>query len=160
MNDSNTIASQVQVVVFRLDDQRYAAPMALVERVIPAVEVTPVPGAPDAVRGVIDIAGRMTPVFCLRRKFGMADRAPRPADQFILVKMARERVAAIMIDEVEGVFDCPQGALCDADAITPALESFAGLARLEDGLVLIHDPQRFLSPDQERALDAAMGAAA
>jgi purine-binding chemotaxis protein CheW len=40
--------------------------------------------------------------------------------------------------------------------IVPDLDHFPGVLRLDDGLVLIHDLERFLSLDEARALDEAM----
>ena len=34
-----------QLVVFTLDDQRYAVSLSIVERIVRPVEITPVPGA-------------------------------------------------------------------------------------------------------------------
>ena len=51
-----------QLVVFRLDERRYALPLAVVERVVRAVDVTPLPKAPPMVLGVIDVHGRVLPV--------------------------------------------------------------------------------------------------
>jgi len=42
-----------QLVVFRLDEQRYALHLALVKRIVRAMEVTTLPKAPEIVLGVI-----------------------------------------------------------------------------------------------------------
>lgn len=44
----------MRAVVFCLDGQRYALPLAAVRRIVRAVEVTPLPGAPAIVLGAID----------------------------------------------------------------------------------------------------------
>lgn len=62
------------LVVFRLDERRYALPLSVVERVIRAVEVTPLPKAPPIVLGAIDVQGRVVPVLNVRRRFLMPDR--------------------------------------------------------------------------------------
>ena len=45
------------------------------------------------------------------------------------------------------------------DELAPGSAHFIGVARLPDGLVLIHDLDRFLSTDESRRLDAALEAA-
>ncbi len=42
-------------MVFKLDDQPYALPLAVVERIVRAVEVTPLPDAPRIMLGVVDV---------------------------------------------------------------------------------------------------------
>lgn len=157
-NVETRMAAPPQLVVFRLHGQRHALPLASVERVIHAVEVTPLPGAPHAVLGAIDIGGGIVPVFCLRRRLRLPAAALTPAEHFIIVRTPR-RCLVLVVDEVQEVARS-SGAAVAATALAPGLEAMQGVARLDDGLLLIHDLERFLSPAEERSLDAAMGAAA
>src|SRR3990172_5353590 len=50
-----------QLVVFHLDEQRYALHLACVERTVAAVEVTPLPGAPGIVAGIVNVQGSVVP---------------------------------------------------------------------------------------------------
>jgi purine-binding chemotaxis protein CheW len=145
----------IDLVVFRLDNQRYALPLAAVERVIRAVEVTPLPGAPPAVVGVIDVRGQVIPVFDLRRRFGLAEREITPEDQFLIASTAR-RAVALVIDEACGVVGREQSAVTRADAMLPGLEQFDGIVKLDEGLALIHDLEKFLSLEEARTLDEAI----
>lgn len=144
-----------QLVVFRLDDRRYALPLAVVERVVRAVDVTPLPKAPPIVLGAINVQGRVLPVLNVRRRFLMPDREIDQADWFLLAHTARHRVV-LVVDESEGVVERPQAEVVLSTQIVPGLEQFPGVLRLDDGLVLIHDLERFLSLDEARALDEAM----
>ena len=148
----------IQLVVFRLGEQRYALPLTAVERIVRAVEVTPLPGAPAIVLGAIDVEGRVLPVFNLRRRFLLPQREIDPADQFLIAWTAR-RMVALVIDEAQGVIEREQSAVIASDRIAPGLEQFQGMVQLDDGLVLIHDLEKFLSLDEARALDEAMAPA-
>jgi purine-binding chemotaxis protein CheW len=141
-------------VLFALDAGRYALPLDSVERVVRAAEVTALPKAPDVVLGALDVAGDILPVFSLRRRFGLPDRALRPADQLVIARTARRRVV-LLVDAALGLVDDP-GSPVDAAALAPGLEHIRGVISLPDGLVLIHDLEAFLSIDESRALDAAL----
>lgn len=145
-----------QLVVFRLDERRFALPLAAVERVVRAAEVTPLPAAPASVLGVIDVHGEMLPVFNVRRRFLMPEREIGPADWFLLARTAR-RTVVLVVDQSDGVVEQPQAGMVASAGIVPGLEPFPGVIRLDDGLALIHDLERFLSRSEERALDEAMG---
>ena len=54
-----------QLVIFTLDAQLYALPLASVQRVLHMVEVTPLPNAPEVVLGVIDLHGNIIPVMSM-----------------------------------------------------------------------------------------------
>jgi len=144
-----------QLVVFRLGEQRYALPLGTVRRIVRAVEVTPLPGAPAVVLGAINVAGCIIPVLSLRQRFLLPEREIGPADQFVLAQTARRGVA-LVIDEAQGVIEREPSAVVGSDRIAPGLEQFHGVVKLDDGLVLIHDLQTFLSLDEARTLDEAM----
>ena len=148
------MSDAVQLLVFCLEGQRHALRLEAVERVTPAAEVTPLPGAPAAVLGAIDVGGRILPVFSLRRHLGLPDPALRLSDVFLIARTARRSVA-LLVDEVQAVRTAP-AATVDAAAIAPNLRTVQGLVRLGDGLLLIHDLERFLSREDERSLEAAM----
>lgn len=145
----------IQLVVFCLDELRYALPLAAVERIVRAAEVTLLPNAPPIVLGAIDVAGRILPVLDVRRRFGLRQREITPADQFLIARTA-PRTVVLVVDEAEGVIERSQAEIIGSREIVPGLEQFEGVVRLDDGLVLIHDLEKFLSLDEARALDEAM----
>src|ERR1700677_66630 len=93
-----------QWVVFWLDEGRYALPLTAVDRIVRAVHVTPVPHAPGIVLGAIDVQGRVLPVFNIRRKFGLPERAVDPADHFLIAHTAG-RTVVLVIDAAHGGFE-------------------------------------------------------
>jgi purine-binding chemotaxis protein CheW len=144
-----------QLVVFRLDAQSYAVPLSAVERIVRAVEVTPLPQAPAIVLGVIDVEGRILPVLNLRRRFGLPDQDIRPTDQFLIAQTA-QRAVVLVIGEAQDVIERSAAEIVGPARIVPGLEQIQGVIKLEDGLALIHDLEKFLSLDEARSLDEAM----
>ena len=153
--DQTSVSELTQLVVFRLDAQRYALSLAVVERIVRAVEVTPWPKAPTIVLGVIGLEGRILPVLNVRRRFRLPEREIGPADQFLIARTAR-RTVVLAVDEVQGVIEHSPTGIVEAAQIAPGLEQIQGVIQLDDGLVLIHDLGRFLSLDEARSLDEAM----
>lgn len=145
---------RLRVVAFQLDAQHHALPLASVERVVHAVAVTPLPGAPPAVLGAIDVAGNVVPVYSLRRRLQLPERPLQPSDQFLLVQTGR-RPLALVVDQVQGVIECEEPVV-PADRLAPGLQPLGGVVSLADGLLLIQDIERFLSPAEESALAAAL----
>ena len=149
------MTNAVGLVVFRVDGQRYALPVRTVERIVAAVEVTPLPGAPDTVLGAIEVAGRIVAVMDLRARFGLPRRGITPADQLLLAT-TQKRTVALAIDEAEAVVDLPDAAVLTVAGVMSENEPWRGAVRLDDGLVLIHDLERFLSADGTRQLEDAL----
>jgi purine-binding chemotaxis protein CheW len=145
----------LQLVVFALEDQRYALHLSTVERIVRAVEMTPLPKAPEIVIGVINVQGRIIPVFNIRRRFHLPEREIELSDQLIIANTAR-RTVALVVDTVDGVIERLSEEITPADQVLPRIEYVEGIVKLENGLVLIHDLDKFLSIDEETKLDEAV----
>jgi len=147
------------LVVFSLDEQRYALDLGRVQRSIRVVAITPLPGAPGIVLGVVDLGGVVVPVIDLRRRFGHPPRDLRLSDQLLIASTPRRSVA-LLVDETNGVIEASPEGCAPASEILPSLALIDGAVKLEDGLILIHDLDRLLSLDEETAIDGALGLAA
>jgi purine-binding chemotaxis protein CheW len=143
------------MVIFHLDEQRYALPLARIRRVLRAVEVTRLPDAPSIVSGVIDLQGEIIPVLDIRRRLQLQEREVSVDDQFIIAQM-RGRAVALVVDEVHGVCELEQSAVIKVNILGSAPAFIEGVIRLEENLVLIQDLEKFMSLDEVRGLDHAM----
>ncbi|MFH1470005.1 MAG: chemotaxis protein CheW [Pseudomonadota bacterium] len=150
--------SERSLVVFMLEEQRYALDLHRVRRALRLVAVTPLPGAPPVVSGIVDLGGEVLPVIDLRHRFGHPPRAPRLSDHLVVASTGR-RVVALHVDEAGGVLAVPRASVALGDEIRLRLELVEGAVRLPDGLVLIHDLERLLSLEEDAALARAMSAA-
>jgi purine-binding chemotaxis protein CheW len=140
-----------QFVTFVLNEQRYALPLESVQRVVRMAETTPLPKAPDIVLGVIDLRGQIVPVLSMRKRLGLPEPEPNLNDQ-LLVADTTTRTVALVVNLVTGVIERTAEEITDADSIVPGTQYVEGIARLEDGLLLIHNLDRFLSQQEEHQL--------
>ncbi len=145
-----------QLVVFLLDDRQYALQhLASVEKIVRAVQVTPLPKAPDIVIGVINLQGQIIPVVNIRRRFGLTEQEVNLGDRFI-VACTPKRTLAFVADAVTGVLKLPHDALITKERVITGLEYINGVAKLEDGMILITDLDSFLSLEEEAKLETAL----
>lgn len=144
-----------QLLIWTLDGQRYALPLAAVERVVRAVAVTPFPAAAGIVSGIVNVRGQVVVVIDLRRRLRLPVREIAATDQIVLAHSARRRVA-LVADAVSGVVDCADDDIVGAARIAPTAGYTSGVATLDDGMILIQDLDRFLSLDEESALEKAL----
>lgn len=135
--------------------QRYALPFSVVERVVRAVEVTPLPDVPEIVCGIVNVQGRVIPVMNVRMRFHLPEREIELGDQLVLAATA-QRTVAFFADSVSGVIDYAEDSVVAAEFIVPGMGCIAGVAKLADGMILIHDLDRFLSLDEEQSLSRAL----
>jgi len=142
-------------IVFSLDEQRYALHLSRVERAVRAAEVTPLPKAPEIVLGVINVQGQIVPVVDLRKRFRLPQREIDPSNRFIIARSSRRRIA-IVADSIQGLAERPEREVIAAEKILSGMEYVEGVAKLEDGMALIHNLDQFLSLDEERVLNDAL----
>ena len=143
------------LVVFSLDDRRYALPMRQVKRVVRAAEITPLPRAPEIVLGLINIAGVVVAVVNLRKRFNLPVSELKLSDHVIVAATSRRDVA-LVVDTVSDVIERRVDEIDPTGNILRGLEYVEGVVKLSDGMLLIHDLETFLSLDEERALDEAI----
>jgi purine-binding chemotaxis protein CheW len=145
-----------QLVAFTVDDFFYALPLDSTERVIRSVRVTPVPKAPDVILGIVNVRGQIVPVVNVRRRFGLPDQAVDIGNHFVLARTQR-RSLVLVTDSVVGIVERSEEDVIAAQRVLPGLEYLQGVARLEDGMILIHDIDKCLSLEEEDVLDQALG---
>jgi len=88
------------VIVLALGGARYAVELRWVREVTKLGPITPVPGSPDTIAGVVNCRGAIVPVLALPE---LADsRTPRAGDAAILIEVEGTR-AALCIDIVHSV---------------------------------------------------------
>ena len=146
-----------KLVTFSLDDRAFALYVSAVQRIIRVVEVTALPKAPEIVVGIINMQGRVIPVFDIRMRFHLPAREVQLNDELIIADTAK-RTVALLVDSVNDVIEIPEEKIIAAEQILPELEYVEGVVKTEGGMVLIHDLDKFLSRHEEKALDEALEA--
>lgn len=143
------------LLCFSLAEQRYALELSIVERVERAVALTPLPGAPRSIRGVFSLHGHVVPVGDLRRRLDLPDRDV-DLDDHIVVTRSPARLLGVLTEGGTEIVDCTQEELVPTQKLLGSGSAITGIAHLKNGLVLIHDVARFLSLEEERALDRVL----
>lgn len=154
MNDSNNIGNQT-IVLFSLDELRYALYLSAVERVVRTVEITPLPKAPDIVMGVVNFHGEIMPVINIRKRFNLPVREIELNDQLIIARTSK-RLVGLVVDSVTGVHELGHYQLTDIERAFPYADYLSGIAKIDNDIVLIHDLEKFLSLDEQQVMNEAL----
>jgi purine-binding chemotaxis protein CheW len=152
---STTSGTLNQLVVFTLKGQPYALRLASVQQVLRIVEVTPLPKAPKIVLGVVSLHGTVVPVLSIRRRVGLTEGETSLSDQLIVADIASGSVA-LVVDAVTGVVERASEEITETEKIVPGAEHVEGIAKLEEGMLFIHNLDLFLSQPEESQLHDAL----
>jgi len=145
----------VDLVIFTLDESRFALKLSAVDRVVRVVEITSLPKAPDIVLGIINVQGGIIPVVDVRKRFRFPKRETQLNDQLILARTAK-RTVALLADDVTGVMTCPVKRIVEAEKVVPGMAFVEGIVKIDEGMILIHNLDIFLSLDEKNRLDDAL----
>ena len=149
-------------LTFKLKDEHYGLEILKVQEIIGLMDITPVPRVPAAIRGVINLRGRIIPVIELRRKFEMSPGADTELTCIIVVQVTwgdRRLTMGVLVDEVSDVQDIlgsqieptPQfGTEVHADFIR-------AVAKSQDRVIFLLDIEKVLTEQELTAIkpDAA-----
>jgi purine-binding chemotaxis protein CheW len=109
----------LRLLLFRLGPLVCAAPAALVREVIPADPPVRIPGAADAVAGLLNVRGTLLIVVDGRRAAGLSDFSRSP--ESVLIVDHGVRTVGLMVDVVEDLIETEIESLV-AGAAMPGVE--------------------------------------
>jgi purine-binding chemotaxis protein CheW len=140
------------LVTFYLADEEYALDVRTVQEIIRMSETTHVPRAPQFIKGVINLRGRIIPVVDLKRKLELGEVAPSRLARIVVVKI-RERLIGLLVDGASQVLKIPVSAIDAApEEITDVSTTFIrGVAKMEKRLIILLDLYKILSMELEHA---------
>ncbi len=135
-----------QFVVFRLGDEHYGLPVAIVEEVAPRPAVLArIPRAPAFLEGVMNLRGSVVPVIDQRLRFGAGEAAGGRGRRIVVLALDGLR-AGLAVDAVTEVLSIP------AAALAPAPELAAGEAAVFDRIATVERGGRMILLIEPRAL--------
>jgi purine-binding chemotaxis protein CheW len=146
------------ILVFELGSARFALPSSHVCELFRAVTMVALPKAPPIIEGIINVRGRVVPVLDIRVRFKLPPKVPSHTDHFVLAQV-KDRLVALRVDRAVDVVRVEPENLERTDGVARGIAYVAGVAKLPDGLVLIHDLATFLDVAERETLDEAVFAA-
>jgi purine-binding chemotaxis protein CheW len=151
MANVQTTDGEEQVVVFELGGECYGVDIGLVQEIIRPPAITSVPRAPEYVEGVINLRGRVIPVINLRTRFGLPGAERGRAARIVVLNVGGQTVGAA-VDAVSEVLRIAMASVEPPGATLAgaAAARLRGIAKLDDRLIILLDPNSILS-DTEAA---------
>jgi purine-binding chemotaxis protein CheW len=135
-----------EFLAFRLGNEDYAIDILKVQEIRVFDTVTKLPGAPDYIKGVINLRGLIAPVIDLRLKFGFKDAEYGPFTVLIVLHV-RDRLVAVVVDAVADVVQLTQEQIKPAPEFATAvnIEYVMGLGTRGDHMLILLDIEKLIS---------------
>lgn len=139
------MARELHIVGVRVGAETFGLPIPAVQEILRPLPLTPVPGAPAHVEGVINLRGRILPVVDLRKRCGVPAEAGRK--NRIVVAESEGRRVGLMVDAASEVLRIPESAVDSPAQVFGEQSSgyVTGVAKLSGRIVILVDVGKLLA---------------
>lgn len=133
------------LVTFNLLKEEFGVEISSVQEIIRATDITPVPGAPSHVRGVINLRGKIIPVVDLRRRFSLPEIDSSDEQRIVVIELGAKRIG-MLVDSVSQVIKVPVGVVEEMpeEAVGVDENYIKGVGKLDSRLIIILDLNKSL----------------
>lgn len=135
-----------QLVVFQLDAEEYAIPIAQVKEIIRYHGASRLPDTPGYMAGIINLRGKVIPLIDLAGKFSLAT-ANRADQQALIVEAAGQEVG-LVVDFVTEVIRLEENALEPANTIAHVGEYIRAIGKVDHRLLIVLDLNRLFNQEE------------
>jgi purine-binding chemotaxis protein CheW len=138
-------------LTFQLDKEVYGIGILKVQEIVGMMPVARMPRMPAFVRGLVNLRGKVIPVFDLRLKFGLDGRADTERTCIIVVQLSLGQgsgdvTLGVIVDEVAEVVDVSENQIEPAPGFGAVVDvSFLlGVGKIGQKVVMLLDADRIL----------------
>ncbi len=144
----------VQLVTFRMGNEEFALDILKVQEINRIVDITGVPKAPDFVKGVINLRGRVIPVVDIRKKFHLKIKAVTKETRIIVVNIMSKTIGLI-VDSVSEVLRIDSNTIQPPPPLIAGLDSdyIKGVGKLDDRLIILLDIDKIFTTGEHRLIE-------
>lgn len=144
-------------LTFCLANEIYGLPILKVQEIISLMKITRVPRAPQFVKGVINLRGRVIPVISMRLKFGLRETEDTERTCIIVLQIEREEgkiTLGIIVDEVSEVLDLSAEQISDTPAMGASVDTefITGMGKVEKHVIMLLDLDKAFSDEELKAM--------
>jgi purine-binding chemotaxis protein CheW len=134
-----------QLTTFRIDANMYGIDVQVVQEVTKGMVLTPVPLAPPAVAGLLNLRGQIATAISLRKLFQMPEQLSSADRNFIICRLD-SLLMALVVDEIGDVIDVDAKNFEDTPETMPsAIKNFSrGVYKLDNDVLTLFDIEKII----------------
>jgi len=143
--NARDIVPSGQLVTFTLDSVEFGLDIDRVQEITPRSSITPVPGAPSFVLGVVNLRGIIIPVLDSRLRFHLAPAEPTPRTRIIILSLGG-RATGLQVDSVSEVVRLEDLTIRETPPLVAGIRSdyLAGMVTVGSRLITLIDLDKIL----------------
>lgn len=145
--------AELQLVVFKLDQEEYGVDIMQVQEISPYQELTKVPNSPVFVDGIVNLRGDVIPVVSLKKKFHIAESEITELTRLIVINNGNKRTGFV-VDDASEVITISDKDVEEAPQMIVGNERkyIQGVGKLNDRILIILDLHKLLTEEEKNQL--------
>jgi len=138
----------MKYVTFFLEEEEYALPISQVQEIKRVGDITRVPNAPEHVRGVMNLRGRIVPVIELKKRLSLGEAMIDQESRIVVVEQGR-KVLGLMVDRVAQVLNMAAGQIEDApEEVVQIQENYIkGVGKMDERMIILLDLEQIVGKE-------------
>jgi len=142
-------AKIVELIVFNLGDEEFAANIDQVREIMRIGTITPIPDSPDFIEGVTNVRGEITVVIDLKARFFLP-RKQEVDSKHIVITEQEKNLFGLMVDEVTEVLRIPESEVKPTPELVTRTDGvyIRGVITLEKRLIILIDLAKVLQEEE------------
>jgi len=141
---------ELQFVAYRIGAQPFAIEIHRLTEVLGYTSITPLPGAPAFVEGMIDRRGDLVPVIDLRKRMGSQEIHNEMQTRILIVRMLQRKIGLI-VDSADEVYTVP---VENIKAPPEGSKFVQAVVKQENLWMIVLDLERLLTEGEQTGLRA------
>ena len=131
-------SDRLSMLLFRIGEESYSVDVADVREIQQIVAFSEMPSADSGVVGMVNLRGNVVPAVDMRLLVGL-EPVEYTLETPMIITEVRNETLALLVDEVQDVFELAPGCLQESPALHSLSASMIGVARMDDGLIYVLD---------------------
>ncbi|ABR49879.1 putative CheW protein [Alkaliphilus metalliredigens QYMF] len=141
--------SSVQFIIFELEQQQYGIEIDFVNGInkLNDLKISHIPNSPTFIEGIINLRGKIIPLYNLRKRFQFQNNTIRKNDE-ILIAIVNDIMIGLIVDEVVDIVriedtDIESTVTLFSSNITN--EFISSIAKKDDQMIIILNAEKILT---------------
>ena len=139
---------EIQLVVFKVGSEEYAAPILDVKEIIKLSKLTPIPHAPEFIAGIINLRGKIIVVIDLAKRLALKKE---PTWTHLVILSVGEHLLGVTVEGVSQVLRVDKAKIKDPPQLIAKkihTDYLNGVVVLEDRLIIILNIKQLFSEEE------------
>lgn len=147
--------SEKQYVIFKLSKEEYGIDIMNVREIVQYQESVKVPNSPAFIEGIINYRGKVIPIICLKKKFGMGNSI-NDANTRIIVINLNDKQIGFLVDEASQTVRIDDSNIDPTPEVISGIERkyITGVGKIDNRLVILIDLEKVLTDDDKVKIES------